>query len=251
VIAIVSFRYLRRFFHFSNNYLLLIVMVYFFSLGAWAILHYMNDTVQLFSNITIMMINLVSICIILYLWERADGLQWITTAGLTFLMIASNVTTAYINLKHEHSRDASYLKQTVDLVKGKNPTGAFMLSQADYHNVFARNPIFNISAGHLAYYNSNAYTYSLSVYDTPISDDRPETDKHLMQLAAFYRFTESQKKSGDFKSIAQSQLDFIDSFKIDYLVLSKDAVPDSLIIARFEKVAVDPLSGEKFVLLKH
>jgi|GEM_PF-5540489 len=251
VIVAVSFSYLKRFFRFSNNYLLLAVLIFLFSLGAWAILHYMNDTVQLFSNISIMMINLVSICMILYLWERADGLQWITTAGLTFLIIAGNVTSAYINLKHGHTQDTAYLKATVESVQGRSQAGAFMLSHAAYHNVFARNPIFNIAAGHLAYYNSNAYTYSISVYDAPLSADRPETDRHLMQLAAFYRFTENQKKDGTFRSIPQSQLDFIDTFKIDYLVISKDAVPDSILVARFDKVMEDPLSGEKFVLLKH
>ena len=49
----------------------------------------------------------------------------------------------------------------------------------------------------------------------------------------------------------QSQLDFIDKYRIKYIFANKDAYLSEIIMKRIHKVIVDSISGEQFYILKN
>jgi len=59
-----------------------------------------------------------------------------------------------------------------------------------------------------------------------------------------------QKEMGSFRSIAQSQIDFIREFKINYLIVTKNVrlTPELKNIVKEE--IVDSNTGERFILLR-
>jgi hypothetical protein len=76
-----------------------------------------------------------------------------------------------------------------------------------------------------------------------------QAEKVLTENSEFYQFVETQKKKNQFKSIPQSQLDFIKKYHIEWLVTDSETIlPDEI-----KKLVVQEFSSEyykiKFYLL--
>jgi hypothetical protein len=74
-------------------------------------------------------------------------------------------------------------------------------------------------------------------------------EKHQLKSSFFYFYVMKQKTSGKFKSIEQSQLDFINEFKIDFVVAERNSFVSPSIMKREKSVIIDSKSQEKFILL--
>jgi hypothetical protein len=59
-----------------------------------------------------------------------------------------------------------------------------------------------------------------------------------------------QKAAGNFRTIAQSQVDFVETYHLQYLLVSKNASLPPLLQSKVKQTIIDPASGEKFYLLQ-
>lgn len=71
-----------------------------------------------------------------------------------------------------------------------------------------------------------------------------------MLSSPFFQYVEKQKQKGIFKNIAQSRLDFIDEFKINYLICTNEVKLDSTLVKKIKQEIKDEKTGERFILLK-
>lgn len=77
-----------------------------------------------------------------------------------------------------------------------------------------------------------------------------ELEQAIVKASIFYQYVEDQKKGDKFRSIAQSQVDFIDDYGTKYVIVAKNAKMNPLIEERAKKVINDSKSGERFLILE-
>ena len=247
LVLIPGFRFLKPYLNpFRNRWVLLARLLFIISLSAWAALHYMVDTVQLFSNISVVMLGLFFFLTVLFLLGKVSGIYRALLFLICFAMAAWKINYFFSVARTPWPQSEAYLQQTAAALQETNPKGVFMFSPAEYRKVFDKNPIFNIAGRHLAYSNSKAYSYSISVYDTPVSDNQADTDRQLMGRSAFYRYTEKMKADGAFKSIPETQMAFIRQNGIGFLIAGPGAEPDSAVSGLFANSVTDSATGERF-----
>ena len=73
----------------------------------------------------------------------------------------------------------------------------------------------------------------------------------LIGASIFYKFVSNQKKMGEFKTIPQSQVDFIKTYHIQYGIISKNASLSDNMKGIITRTIDDDISGEKFVLFNN
>jgi hypothetical protein len=156
-------------------------------------------------------------------------------------------------MPYDNYSDA-YLTQVKRLLESHpqlNPVGSCILGPKDMDYFYAYSPLHYTLGFYLPYMSNNVFVYSMSEYNTVFPKD-PQLLKHAQQATAtgiFYKFVEQQKKDNAFVSVAQSQLDFIDKYKIGYVIISPNAPKNALLEQRFRQVITDPNTGERFALL--
>ncbi len=91
------------------------------------------------------------------------------------------------------------------------------------------------------------YTITISTFDMHTSSKALMKDLAFM---AFTQFVNRQKAEGTFRSIPQSQADFIRKHRMGYLIASKSAIVPPTIQPMITDSIVDSKSGERFYLLK-
>ena len=65
----------------------------------------------------------------------------------------------------------------------------------------------------------------------------------------FYRYVEGQKAAGAFEGVAGSQLQFIETYDLDFIIVSKNGNMPTEINDIAKNVIIDPISGERFIIL--
>jgi len=88
---------------------------------------------------------------------------------------------------------------------------------------------------------------NITVDFTPIDAYRSRTWK---EGSAFYRYVQRMRQQQPQLTIEQAQVGFMDLHKIDWAILSRNASIDPLMQQRIEREIRDPVSGERFLLLK-
>ncbi len=213
---------------------------------SWAALHYMLDTVQLFSNITTVLLMVVTFSLTVRVYAKAGPVLRSIMMALFAIFFLYKINFRVFRSRYPYMQSEAYLEQTAGLMHMINPVGVFMRGDSTYRNVFAKNPTFEIAGKHLAFTNSNAYTYSISVFDTPVNDINPGIDRQLMARSVFYWFVKHQQENGTFRTIHDSQVEFIRQYRPGYLIADKGVQPDSSLIGMTSSVIVDSQTGEQF-----
>lgn len=233
----------------KNNAALLVILIFLLSLLSWSVLHYMPDTVQLFSNITIMMLGILIFFLVVFISGKIAFRQRVVMYVVFGLVFVYKVILTCEAGRPPYPQSASYLKETTDAVKNLNPHGAFILNDSSYTSVFSKNPIFNIAGKHLAYANSMAFTYSLSVYNSCGLSAPTVQDTISMLHSVFYHFTEDLKAKGKFISIPRAQIEFINTYQIQYLIVERGVKLDADMESIVSSLIVDSATGERFYVL--
>ncbi|HKR07380.1 MAG TPA: hypothetical protein VJY62_22290, partial [Bacteroidia bacterium] len=124
----------------------------------------------------------------------------------------------------------------------KNPIGACL-----YANETPMLAPYRIQAGlYLKFIPGFENLINISVLDKEFINPN---ERHHLKSSFFYRYVMKQKENEKFKSIEQSQFDFINEFKIDFVVAQKNAVVSHAILHRQKKIITDSISKEMFILL--
>ena len=159
---------------------------------------------------------------VVFVSARIDVAAWKKGAAATLFVLL-----AFLNM-YQITTDFTYPKPQVNEAFMKTvcmklqtseagPLGAFI----DTANNTAQVTELRYLGSELLYYRSENVVAGLTVFDDLAAGIKD--NENLFNFAKediFYRFTERQKKAGTFKSVAESQTDFIKDRKIDYLFVS-------------------------------
>lgn len=230
--------------------ILLVPIIYFSGLLFWGLMHKMLDSVQLFSNITIPMFHLLFF-ILITIGLKANGFK----KSLVGVIAIGLLAITFISIKEKRPERIfaeDYFTAVANEAGKLNGLGVYIKDEQEYDSFFAKCPEFAILGGYLSFLSSDFHAVNISAFDIPLNpkDQMYEVEKKLIAISPFVQFTAKQKLEGTFKSVAQSQLDFIDAFHVDYLVISKLASLPVLLESRILKTIVDAKSGERFIVLK-
>jgi hypothetical protein len=246
--------YLRNSFYFMIAALAISVTV-------WAVVDKAPNSFQLYSNAFSPVLHVFLYLSVLTVYLFADK-KWIY---ITTLILLANVllnarriffdnATHKIFLDKLSKNDKDFVLKVAKAVEQKNRLGAFILNPEFYLNnkmnsfhkfYYVYNP-----ALFLSYFDTKYHAISLSIFDTKYDSTSYffQTEKLLVENSEFYQFVETQKKNHQFKSILQSQLDFIKKYHIEWLVTDSETIlPDEI-----KKLVVQEFSSEdriKFYLL--
>lgn len=234
------------------NSLWLIPIIYTLSLLSWACLNFMLDAVQLFSNITISLLNISCFIAVVAVNKYLHGIQKAIFTSFIFIMIATSCIYTFKDLNNHLLNSPTYIKTIYQKVKGLNPIGIYIQDKAAYNSVFAKNSNFAALGLYLSSFGSAYHTISLSVFDIPLSANERyyNSEREMVESTTFYKYVQRQKEKSQFNNITQSQIDFIDEYNIDYLIVANSVNLHPLIQEKVKEQIVDPVTKERFLLLK-
>jgi len=213
-------------FYIKNSFYFMIAILAI-SLTVWAIGNKAQNSVQLFYNPFTPVLHVFLYLSILTVYLFADK-KWIYITTL-ILLVNVSVNAHKIFFDKPSKNDKDFVLKVAKAVEQKNRLGAFIFSPEYYlnniNNFFSKIYFVYPPASFLSYFDTQYHPISLSIFDTKYDSTSKffQTEKLLMENSEFYQFVETQKKNNQFKSILQSQVDFIKKYNIQWLVTDKDA----------------------------
>jgi len=137
--------------------------------------------------------------------------------------------------------------------------GAGMKGEKNFEDEIYGYVTFNTIRGdYLFLLNNDWITLSISDYtESTIKPDSGFTNKlfnkrreKYLSLGIFYQFVQQQKKENQFLSVEQSQIDFINKYKISYIIASPEAEVPGLLQEKVKREITDSETGDRFIILK-
>lgn len=210
----------------------------------------------------------VSLCLLLILaLKRAAASQqqvifyMVSGSVLLLLFLSQNPVSIFYppgrayarNFPYDHYSD-EYLQQVKQLFgenKNLNPVGSCILGPKDLNYYYAYSPFYYTLGLYLPYLRNDTFVFSLSEFYTPIpaGAEQAKRARDLTAAGAFYQFVMQQKAEKTFVSIPQSQVNFIEKHKIQYVIISPDAPENPLLEQKIKKSITDSATGERLVIL--
>jgi hypothetical protein len=244
----VNFFYLKKF-----SPVWLIPLIYIFSLMSWAFLNFMPDAVQLFSNITVSLLNICSFIIVAVVLSNSFSYskKIIALSSVVLMVALSSINTCKEQIR-QLSHSPEYLKSVFIKLNGINPIGGYIQDKEVYSSIFTKNSNFAALGLYLSSIGSVYHTISLSVFDIPLipTDRYYSSEKGMVEATTFYKYVHQEKERGKFKNISEYQVDFINTYNLDYIIVSKKVQLSPLIQSKVKEQIVDSLTGERFLFLK-
>lgn len=206
----------------------------------------MFDAFQFFSSIGTPFLTIIIFLLLIYLFDKLSTIYKVLI--LIYVIFVAVIAPKTFENPYNYSQE--YLLKTNQTFKLLNPKGVFLMTKEDYSKSANHcNPLFGVLNYHLCIWNRNANTIPMSVFDIP--RDSKNNFTNAVKLSSFYIFVEKQKAKHHFISLEQSQIDFIDTYDIDYLITTKDVVLNTLLKSRVKTIIVDSNTKERFILLNH
>jgi hypothetical protein len=147
--------------------------------------------------------------------------------------------------------DIDFLHQVKKEINNLNPIGCYIKDKSDYNDLYSKNPTLRGLGSYLYLLSSNCDTVSLSVFDTPISNDLryKKIEEEIISRSTFYRFVQTKKEKGIFLNIDEYKVQFLRENNIDFLITSKNTILPGIISDLVNRKIRDPISGEIFNIL--
>lgn len=230
-------------------------------LAVWAALHFVFLSDQFFTRPAQVALNVLAILVIGLIAARFQELTASARAALLVLLIGAITIKTWNHgrmlweqrqLIAKSSFSTAFIEDVARKTPALNPLGVHLLAASDY--AASTDKFVNNRAGAFTGLISSAlYPISLSVFSIPISDDPlfRRADETSVRGYTFYKFVRRQREEGTFTSVVDSQLDFIDRYDVDYMIVSRAVVLDARLADRVLESIEDPLSGERFLLIRH
>lgn len=238
-------------FHQQKLPIFFFIFINLISISAWAILNDKLTTIQIFVNFGAVSFTIVCVYSLILLWSDNSKRTFINYILLAFFFLLG-IKRSILNYRHPYTVSQNYLTEILSKSDSLSLNGAFMLTKEDNKKAsFGFITNFNILGNYLVYSENKTFPISLTPHNFEYSKDKhlAEIEKASIINAPFYMFVEEQKKNKIFKSIEQSQLDFINKYRINYLIVSKDVILPELLINRIKSSVVDVNTGERFYWL--
>lgn len=232
--------------------LTLIALLCFSALISWAFFSHIIDSVQFFSNLTVPLLNIITVLFISF------NLKTITTPRskiLLFILLACvfmmNLifTTREIKVNNNFSETSLIEFKNRIYPKLKTKKCVYIRSAEQLNTIFARSTDFGISAPQLLLIDNFEFI-SLSVFDSKKSKTAVEQDIDLkiIQSSYFYKYSETKLNKED---ISKLKTDFILKNKIQLLVITDGVILPYEIRSLITDSINDAIAKENYYLLEH
>ena len=171
---------------------------------------------------------------------------------LILTLVIRSFSIAHKNIMdYEIQYSNQFIKEVQVSSKNLNTHGAKIQDPEDfYQREILLNPYLNLSAMYLNNVFSQYSLTNLSFAD--IDTTRVSSKIYIKQLKSspILKYIDSLKRENAFVSLSISKLQFIKDHNIEFIVVEKDIELDSIFNSLILKTISDPLSNEKFVILK-
>jgi hypothetical protein len=231
---------------------LLIILLLLISIATWSAISFLPDAPQIYGNIGIVALNMLVFIVFVL---GASARKFIEAALCIFLFCIISLNSFDLIVRdifEEKIYSDKFMKQISTIVNDLPVQGAYIRSKQDHINAVGH-PNVDILGQFLFLFRSDFEIEPLSVYDTHYSKFKSDSvlRHHAVKQSNFYRFVEKQKLAGEFHSIGQSQINYMDANGISFLVSTNNTVLDSLIIDRIDSTIRDDVySGQVLHILK-
>jgi hypothetical protein len=230
------------------------IVILAISVTVWAVGNKAQNSVQLFYNPFSPVLHVFLYLSIITVFLFANQKWTILTSLLLLVNIFINSHKLFFDKPFKW--DKQFNLQVTNAIQNKNHLGAFIYSpklyQKNKSNFFFKvYPVYPPLSNLLASVDTKFHPICISIHDMVLDSTSKffPTEKLLVQNSEFYQFVETQKKNNQFKSIPQSQLDFIKKYYIEWLITDSETILPNEI----KKLVVQEFSSEtyhtKFYLL--
>ena len=236
---------------FTSN--LALILSCFISLILWGIFStVIFASVEFFVYISIPVINIFFIVLIVQVIRERKYKKYslipLSIIGIFcvyfFFMNTKDLRANDMNVEYSKA----YLTEVNSMVKDKiqNSYGGSVMSPKDYSpdKVHGQLSLVYTMGNYLKYMKNDFNTVSIS------PDSSSYFKAIILLVSPFNVFIKDQIKNNTFKNTAQSQIDFINKYNIQYIVTSKSVELDSVFNGIIERQITDSISHEHFILLK-
>ena len=229
----------------------LFLLLYLSSLLGWAVLHDKTSSTQIFTNVTTVSLNIFACYALIVVWSSSLHLM-LTRITVCTLILLYSISLSVHEYRFPYAQSNEYIEKIITQSSELSPLGSFIFDPSDYQNIgFSYIANFAIPGNYLLYSKSNTFPMSLSPHNFVFSTDPfiAKLEDEGIKNTPFWIFVEEQKELGQYKSIAESQVNFIDRFKINYLICTKRVALPEQIRSRISAKLEDPITGEVFYRL--
>jgi hypothetical protein len=259
VMVISVFVLIRSWREWYRDQLIWIILgVLILSALAWAAFHRMPDSVQLFSNISVSILNISAVIVLWMVFAAGQSVFLRVAALVVFIVMLVSPFISLLRGKVEdanalHKSSIAFAEQLMSERDRFSSLGAFVKAKEEYNSIFTKNSSFSVPASYLILADDHQHVTSLSVYDIPL--DSTSTlfpfEEKMVASAPFFKFVEYQKSTGTYVSLEQSMVQFVKSNSIRYLVLSTQATLPAAFTDMAGAALVNPINNERIIFLDY
>jgi len=248
---------------FANHFTLFVLVIGMVLSGAavYTLLKGQKDATQLFYNIVNATLNCLLIWAVIKLISQLPKavplarISWkYYGIGLVLLVlfvkqvsfaVKRNIYPAMTTKKYSDD----YLQQikAYVLTDDSPNIGAAIKGGKDYNSGFSKQTAAYTLGYYLAYMENGAIALNISDFDIPNLKWGDELDR---ASNLFCRFVKTQNEDKTFVSIGQSQVEFIQKYELDFIILSKNGTLREEVETIVHDRIVDVVSGERFLLVQ-
>ncbi|SHG93152.1 hypothetical protein SAMN04488109_2521 [Chryseolinea serpens] len=235
-------------------------------LGGWVLFQRLVNGMQVFNNPAIPTINCVCFVVII---EMASQLQpepkpkkFRMAAGMfLFLLVIGAHLYSFLSEKNQMKNYDHFGKEYLQAIKSFVASsssqgiaaGVSLKGPDEYATVFSKYTVYYTLGDYLPFFANGFVPISISDFEIKLSTANSIDairDLNAVKLGLFYRFVQAQKEKGTFHTVEQSQLDFIEKYRVRYAIVSAKATIPPFLQARTQQQFTDTVSGERFLILK-
>jgi len=149
----------------------IIALVYLFSLLGWGILHDKLSTVQVFTNVGISFLTILSSLILIMIWVHQVKLFSVNRL-LVLLFLIIGIRNSTQGFRYEYIQSDNFIESVANETKNVSHLGCFILDSKDYADAnFSYVANFAILGQYLIYSEMKTFPLSISPYSYHFSSD--------------------------------------------------------------------------------
>jgi len=213
----------------SLPYTWLIIFVPVFGLLTWAMLSKNLDSVQMFSNVAMLVLNSSAIGVLFMLLK--DKRKTIFFILLIFISGCSMYYKVFRNFAGTNYKVETEKLKLIKKIFENNPNrlGVFLRDTSEFKiSLFRVNGYSSSMVYDFSCVFSDNYAVLLNVHEvnpTVFSEThKQKIAEKMVKISIFNRYIEKQKRENRFVSIEKSQLDFIKEYKVSYIATKPNYV---------------------------
>ena len=227
----------------------------------YTILKEQKDAIQLFYNVANAILNCLLIWGTIKILSKPQKVMPFTSISwkhyvlgmLLLVMFAKQLSYAVKRNIYSTIYTKKYSDEYLDQIKtfiltNEAPNlGAAIKGGEDYNSSFSKQTAAYTLGYYLAYMENGSIALNISDFDIPKLELGDEQDR---ASNLFYRFVKDQKAKNKFISIGQSQVEFINKYNLDFIIISKNGLLRPELKNFIADSFSDNISGEQFLLIQ-